>query len=139
MNSIYKYINITWSGVFIVVTFLLSHISDPIILLFFFFLLSFFSLFLYLKFNLDFMFSISLLFSINCAFSVSFLVLMFALKFMLLNKSDWKCRTIENSLLWQKVSDDNYFWSNLESRFVSISHNCSTNMVLFHFHSVYYI
>ena len=79
------------------------------------------------------------LFSINCAFSVSFLVLMFALKFLLLNKSDWKCRTIENSLLWQKVSDDNYFWSNLESRFVSISHNCSTNMVLFHFQSVYYI
>ena len=110
----------------------------PSYFFFFFFYFLFFPLSLpQIQLGLS-IFSVSL-FSINCAFSVSFLVLMFALKFLLLNKSDWKCRTIENSLLWQKVSDDNYFWSNLESRFVSISHNCSINMVLFHFHSVYYI
>ena len=124
----------TRGGVFIVVTFLLSHINDPIILLFFFLLFSFFFFPLSLpQIQLGLSISSVSLFSINCAFSVSFLVLMFALKFLLLNKLDWKCRTIENSMLWQRVSDDSYFWSNLESRFVSISHNCSTNMVLFHF------
>ena len=79
------------------------------------------------------------LFSIDCAFLVSFPILMFALKFLLLNKSDWKCRTIENSILLQGVSNDSYRWRNLESHFVFISHNCSTNVVLFHFQPVYYI
>ena len=100
LNSIYKYIYISWSGVFIVVTFLLSHISDPIILLFFFFLLSFFFPLSLPQIQLGLSVFFFSLFSINCAFSMSFLVLMFALKFLLLNKSDWKCRTIENSLLW---------------------------------------
>ena len=102
--------------------------------------LGLFVFFLHFKVHNVLSLSLSLsLFSIDCAFLVSFPILMFALKFLLLNKSDWKCRTIENSILWQGVSNDSYLWRNLESHFVFISHNCSTNVVLFHFQPVYYI